>query len=155
MNSKIPVNAIDIPGSDQSVYPEPFASMIKGRYKRKLGNFFGLQNFGINLTELSPGSISALKHYHLKQDEFVYIISGEPTLVLDDQEYLMSPGECFGFKAGEKTGSQLKNNTDEMVLYLEIGDRTSGDIVEYPDDDLRAQDTKAGWLFTHKNGDKY
>ena len=155
MNSKTPINARDIPGSDRSVYPEPFASMMKGRYKRKLGDFFGLQNFGINLTELDPGSISALKHYHLKQDEFIYIISGTPTLVIDDKEYFMSPGECFGFRAGEKNGSQLKNNSDKTVVYLEIGDRTTGDIVEYPNDDLRAEDTASGWEFTNKNGDKY
>lgn len=155
MNSKTPIQAKDIKGSGQSIYPEPYASMMKGRYKRKLGDFFGLQNFGINLTELSPGSISALKHHHLKQDEFIYIISGNPTLILNSQEFLMSPGDCFGFKAGEKSGSQLKNNTNILVEYLEIGDRISGDIVEYPDDDIRAEDTKQGWMFTHKNGTKY
>lgn len=155
MNSKTPISAKDIPGSDRSIYPEPFASMMKGRCKRKLGDFFNLQNFGINLTELAPESISALKHHHLKQDEFIYIITGNPTLILGDKEFIMTPGDCFGFRAGEKNGSQLKNNTDEVVTYLEVGDRTSGDIVEYPDDDLMAEDTASGWVFMHKNGDKY
>jgi len=155
MITKKPISAREVSGSDRSVYPEPFASMMKGRFKRKLGEFFGLQNFGVNLTELAPGGISALKHYHLTQDEFIYIVSGCPTLLLDDKEFSMSPGDCFGVRAGEKCGAQLKNGSNEAVVYLEVGDRTAGDIVEYPDDDLKAFDTESGWVFTHKNGDKY
>lgn len=155
MTTKVPVKAKEIPGSERSVYPEPFAAMMKGRFKRKLGDYFGIQNFGINLTELAPQSISALKHYHLKQDEFIYIVAGNPTLIFGDKKFTMTPGDCFGFKAGEKIGSQLQNNTDEIVIYLEVGDRTSGDLVEYPDDDLIAEDTESGWKFMHKNGVKY
>ena len=61
-------------------YPEPFASRMEGRLKQPLGDLFGLSNFGVNLTRLLPGASSALRHAHAKQDEFVYILQGTPTL---------------------------------------------------------------------------
>lgn len=152
-----PLKAEDIAESKvKSLYPEPFASMMNGRLKRKIGNEFGLTNFGVNLTEMLPGSISALKHKHLKQDEFIYILSGTPTLVYGDEKSLIHPGECFGFKAGSEEAHQLINESNEKVVYLEIGDRTPGDAVEYPDDDLQAHsNTDGSWLFTKKNGEAY
>lgn len=142
--------------SKKSIYPEPFASLMEGRIKRKLGDHFGLTNFGINLTELKPGAMSALKHHHLKQDEFIYILSGTLTLVFGDKDYLMHPGDCFGFKKGLNIGHQLVNRSKELTIYLEIGDRTEGDQVEYPNDDLLAQsETGGSWIFTHKDGKPY
>jgi uncharacterized cupin superfamily protein len=67
-----------------SNYPEPFASRMAGRHKRPLGDLFGLANFGVNLTQLLPGAVSALRHGHTKQDEFVYILQGYPTLRTDE-----------------------------------------------------------------------
>src|SRR5712692_2253574 len=83
-----------------SNYPEPFASRMAGREKRPLGDLFGLANFGVNLTRLAPGAVSALRHSHLRQDEFVYVIEGHPTLVTDAGETQLAPGMCAGFKAG-------------------------------------------------------
>lgn len=96
--------------------------MMEGREKRKLGDHFGLTNFGINLTKLNPGAISALNHHHLKQDEFIYILSGTATLVFGNVEYLMQTGDCFGFKKEQNIGHHLVNNSEELVVYLEIGD---------------------------------
>src|SRR6478672_10506332 len=92
-----------------SNYPEPFASRMAGREKRVLGDLFGLSNFGVNLTRLQPGAVSALRHAHTKQDEFVYVLSGAPTLVTDAGETLLSPGMCAGFKAGNGDAHQLHN----------------------------------------------
>jgi uncharacterized cupin superfamily protein len=157
MSSEKPIQATHISATNtQSLYPEPFASMMSGRIKRKLGDFFGLTNFGINLTELSPGAMSALKHHHLKQDEFIYVLSGNPTLVYGDDEFLMSPGECFGFKKGNGIGHHLVNHSDSPVVYLEIGDRTVEEMAEYPDNDLIAKSDKDGaWVFLHKDGRPY
>ncbi len=81
MTHRTPIQATQIPESTaKSLYPEPFASLVKHRTRRKLGEHFGLANFGVNLTTLAPGAISALKHHHSKQDEFVYVISGAPML---------------------------------------------------------------------------
>src|SRR3954465_9742921 len=82
-----------------SNYPEPFFSRMAKRTKRPLGDLFGLKNFGVNLTTLAPGGESALLPQHSKQDEFIYIVEGEPTLVSDDTEVALRPGMCAGFPA--------------------------------------------------------
>ena len=143
------------PPRRQTHYPEPFASRVAGRLKRRLGDVFGLSNFGVNLTRLAPGGISALRHSHSKQDEFVYVLEGTATLVTDDGEALLGPGHCAGFRAGGGS-HQLVNRTSSDVVYLEVGDRSTGDRVTYPDDDLRADQRPDGtWAFVHKDGTPY
>jgi uncharacterized cupin superfamily protein len=136
-------------------YPEPFAASVAGRTKQPLGNLFGLVNFGVNRTTLPTGAISALRHRHSKQDEFVYILEGSPTLVTDEGEMLLAPGMCAGFSAGG-TAHMMENRSDADVIYLEIGDRTPGDEATYPDDDLAAAMNADGqWRFTHRDGTPY
>ena len=144
------------PRTKPSNYPEPFASRMAGREKRALGDVFGLTNFGVNLTRLAPGAISALRHAHSKQDEFVYILEGNPTLVTDAGETALEPGMCAGFKAGTGDAHHLINRTQAPVLYLEVGDRSPGDSGTYPDDDLKAAlDADGRWIFTRKDGSRY
>ena len=138
-----------------SNYPEPFASRVAGREKRPLGDIFGLTNFGVNLTRLAPAAASSVRHAHSKQDEFVYILQGTPTLVTDQGETLLAPGMCAGFKAGTGDAHHLINRTGEDVVYLEIGDRTDGDAGTYPDDDLQVVMVEGKWRFTHKDGTPY
>ncbi|HXF07367.1 MAG TPA: cupin domain-containing protein [Candidatus Acidoferrales bacterium] len=128
---------------------------LTGREKRPLGDRFGLTNFGVNLTRLAPGAISALRHAHTLQDEFVYVLEGTPTLVSDAGETLLTPGMCAGFRAGSGDAHQLVNRSDADVLYLEVGDRTPGDNVVYPDDDLAAKLVDGQWRFTHADGTPY
>lgn len=138
-----------------SSYPEPFASQMAGRAKRQLGDFFGLTNFGVNLTTLAPNAVSALRHTHSKQDEFLYILQGHPTLHTDQGPIVLAPGMCSGMKAGTGQAFSLSNDTAEAVVYLEIGDRTPGDEVTYPDDDLQAIRVDDQWQFLHKDGSPY
>ena len=142
------------PRTKLSNYPEPFASRMKGRLKRPLGDLFGLSNFGVNLTELAPGAVSALQHRHTRQDEFIYILSGHPVLVTGDQETELHPGMCAGFKAGG-ISHHLENRTEASVVYLEIGDRTEGDEATYPHDDIMAVCEAGAWRFHRKNGEPY
>lgn len=152
----VAVNAADAPPrARRSVYPEPFASRMALREKRPLGDLFGLTNFGVNLTRLSPGGISALRHTHSRQDEFVYILAGSPLLVTDNGPMRLAPGQCAGFKAGTGNGHHLKNDTQEDVVFLEVGDRSAGDEASYPDDDLKAAFVDGHWVFTHKDGTPY
>lgn len=137
-----------------SGYPEPFFSRMNGRAKRQLGNFFGLENFGVNMTELAPGGESSIMHKHTKQDEFVFILEGTPTLATEDGEQLLKAGMCVGFRANG-IGHHLINKSDDPVLYLEIGDRTPGDEGHYPQDDLLAVMENGGWVFKHKDGRPY
>ena len=136
-------------------YPEPFASMMAGREKRPLGDLFGLANFGVNLTRLAPDAVSSIRHYHTRQDEFIYILEGRPTLHTDEGRTVLSPGMCAGFKAGSGNGHHLINETNEDVVYLEVGDRTPGDEGFYPDDDLKAVMADGKWIFTRKDGTPY
>jgi uncharacterized cupin superfamily protein len=138
-----------------SNYPEPFASRMAGREKRPLGDVFGLAAFGVNLTRLGPGAQSALRHRHSRQDEFVYVIEGEPTLVTDAGEEVLRPGMCAGFRAGG-TAHHLVNRSGRDVVYLEVGDRAKGDEGTYPDDDIQAVMGPDGkWRFAHKDGRPY
>jgi len=143
------------PRAKQSSYPEPLRSRMQGREKRPLGDLFGLKNFGVNLTTIAPGGESALLHRHSKQDEFVYILQGHPTLLTDAGETNLSPGMCAGFPA-QGIAHQLVNRTDEPVVYLELGDRSAGDECSYPLEDLKATLGPEGkWEFTHKDGRPY
>lgn len=143
------------PRTRPSNYPEPFASRMAGREKQPLGDLFGLTNFGVNLTCLAPSAISSLRHAHSKQDEFIYILRGRPTLHTDEGRTALAPGMCAGFKAGTGNGHHLINETAEDVVYLEIGDRTPGDEGSYPDDDLKAMLVEGKWKFVHKDGTPY
>ena len=142
------------PRTKPSNYPEPFFSRMGKREKRPLGDLFGLTNFGVNLTRIAPGGESALLHRHSRQDEFVYILEGRPTLVTESGETLLEPGMCAGFPAGGEA-HQLVNRTEDEVVYLEIGDRTPGDEGSYPRDDLKAVLVDGKWVFTRKDGTPY
>ncbi|MBK7950813.1 MAG: cupin domain-containing protein [Deltaproteobacteria bacterium] len=129
---------------------------MNGREKRQLGNAFGLQNFGVNLTRLVPGGSSALRHTHTKQDEFIYVLQGVATLATDAGRTRLTPGMCAGFRAGDPDAHHLLNESGEDVIYLEIGDRSPGDAAAYPDDDLVAEMLGVGqWRFAHKDGTPY
>lgn len=152
----IAINVADVPPrSKPSVYPEPFASQMAGREKRQLGELFGLKNFGVNLTRLAPHGVSALRHAHSKQDEWIYILQGHPTLYTNAGPTQLAPGMCAGFKAGTENGHRLINETAAEVLYLEVGDRTAEDEVIYPDDDLKALLVEGQWQFFHKDDRPY
>ena len=154
----IPVAAIAssvAPRAILSIYPEPFASMMKGREKRALGDVFGLEHFGVNLTRLSPGGMSALRHTHTKQDEFVYILQGTATLVTDAGPTILTPGMCAGFRAGDRDAHHLRNQSNADVIYLEVGDRTPGDAPEWPDVDLKMAEIDGQRRFVHRDGTPY
>ena len=145
------------PRAGRSIYPEKLAVKVGDRIKRQLGEQFGLTIYGVNLTTLKPGAMSALRHAHTKQDEFVYILEGHPALITDEGETPLMPGMCAGFKAGTGNGHHLINRGTTDVHYIEIGDRTAGDAVDYPDDDLKvlkSPDGKSRTL-THKDGTPY
>ena len=124
-----------------------------GRDKRPLGDIFGLTNFGVNLTRLAPGGHSALRHAHGGQDEFVYVLEGEAVLITDAGETALTAGMCAGFKAGTGDAHHLVNRSKKDVVFLEVGDRSAGDTVSYPDDDVAAVFGADGkWKYTRKNG---
>ena len=158
-DSKHPVSVVASeapPRAKSTGYPPKMAKMVEGRLKRPLGDLFGLTNFGVNLTTLAPGSYSALRHAHAKQDEFVYVVEGEPTLITGAGETLLEPGMCAGFKAGTGDAHHLHNRTQKDVVILEIGDRTPRESATYPDDDLIAvQGPDGKYQYLKKDGTPY
>ncbi len=135
-----------------SGYPAHLAARVAGREKRPLGDLFGLSVFGVNLTRLAPGAWSALHHRHSRQDEFIYVLEGTPTLVTEAGETPLAPGMCAGFPASG-TAHHLENRSGSDVVILEIGDRTPGDEGFYPDDDLKAAIGPDGkYQYTRKDG---
>jgi uncharacterized cupin superfamily protein len=152
----VAINAFDVPPrSTPSIYPEPFASLMAGREKRQLGEVFELNNFGVNLTRLAPNAVSALRHAHSRQDEFIFVLQGCPSLQTNEGQTELSPGMCAGFKAGSGNAHRLINETSEEVVYLEVGDRSKGDVATFPDEDIQAVLVEGQWKFKHKNGAPY
>ena len=134
----------------------PFTARLSARQKRVLGDVFGLTNFGVNLTRLPPGAISALRHAHTRQDELVYILEGEPILITSTGETPLKPGMCAGFRAGTGDAHQLVNRGTSDAVFIEVGDRSAGDQVAYPDDDLEAILGPDGkYQYRHKDGTPY
>ncbi len=150
---KIDIDTMDWVGG--SGYPVPLDAITKGRARKRLGNEVGLDQFGVNLTRLKPGSATALRHWHEQEDELVYILEGEATLIEDDGEVALKAGDAAGFKAGVANGHHIVNKSNADVILLEIGTRSTVERAHYPDDDLALIKDENGFIFTHKNGDAY
>ncbi|MGC3999523.1 MAG: cupin domain-containing protein [Anaeromyxobacter sp.] len=152
----IALHATAVPGrAGARLLPEPFASRLSRRVKHALGDAFGLRAFGVNLTRIPAGDVSALHHRHSVQDEWVYVLEGRPTLVTDAGEVELAPGMCAGFPAGG-TAHHLENRTAQDVVVLEVGDRAAGDRVTYPGEDLALDFGPDGRpRITHRDGTPY
>jgi uncharacterized cupin superfamily protein len=140
-----------VEGRRGTLYPDKFKPRVAGREKRALGNALGLTNFGVNLVKLEPGAQSALRHWHTQQDEFVWVVEGEVTLVTDAGPQTLKAGMCAGFPKGKPVGHHLVNRSGKDAWYLEVGDRSPGDVGIYPDDDMRVE-VGASYKFTKPDG---
>ena len=146
----------DVPESNASGYPEPFREAQRKRYNRRLGDYAGLKNYGVNLIRVLPGGQSSARHAHSKQDEFVYVLEGELVLVTDANRETVGPATCIGFPAGTGDGHHFLNLTEREAVFLVVGDRTVGDEVTYPDIDLEIKAGPDGVTrFHHKDGTPY
>lgn len=146
----------DAPQRNGSTYPEPFASRCLPREKRVLAAALGLQHLGVNLTTLWPGKESSMRHYHTLEEEMVFVVEGEVTLVTDGGEQVLCAGQCAGFPAGTTDGHHLINRSDKPARYLEISSKVVGDTAGYSDVDLvycGQVDGKS--KFTRKDGTPY
>lgn len=140
-------------GRRSTIYPSPFGHGFEGRLKRALGDAGGLSQFGVNLTTLEPGTKSAHRHWHAREDEFIYILEGELTLVTNEGEETLKPGMAACFPAGEANGHNLINKTGRPATYLEVGTRSPEEDVDYPDIDLRLQRRAGKISFFNKAGE--
>lgn len=135
-----------------AVYPPHLRVGLEGRARRRLGDAVGIKNFGVNLTTLEPGSWSAQRHWHTRQDELVYVLEGELTLHTNDGAQKLKPGMVVGFPANCGDGHRLENTGKTLARYLEVGDRLPGDETVYPDVDMAAKQNLPTSQFTRKDG---
>lgn len=150
---------LDLPAVDpasltprtSSMYPEPFRSRVLPREKRALGDACGLTRIGVNQTTLMPGKESSMRHWHTREDEFVFVLEGEVVLKTDAGEQVLGAGMCAGFRAGVEDGHQFINRSARPAVYLEISNRDAEDGAHYPDVDLRF----CAGRFTRKDGSSY
>ena len=142
-----------VPERKGSGYPAPFHEPCVGRVRQRLGDAGGLTQFGVNLLRLPPGAWSSQRHWHSGEDEFVYVLSGEATLVTDAGEQLLHAGDCAGFPMNDGNGHQLVNTSAGVAMCLEIGTRSNGDVCTYSDIDMKI-DSKVG-RYTRKDGTPY
>jgi uncharacterized cupin superfamily protein len=136
-----------------SAYPAPFDQIAQGRVRQRLGDAGGITQFGVNLLQLLPGAASSQRHWHSGEDEFVYVISGEVTLITNTGEEVLRSGDCAAFPKGVADGHQLINKSAAIAICLEIGTRTGEDVCTYSDIDMMI-DSKVG-RYTHKDGTPY
>ena len=157
MPLRIPVlDPASVEPRTSSSYPEPFRSRVLPREKRPLGDALGLTKVGVNLTTLPPGKESSARHWHHREDEFVFVLEGEVVLVTDDGEQTLTAGMCAGFPAGKRNGHHFQNRSSAPARYLEFSNRDEADVAEYPDVDLAYAKGPGGKaLFTHKDGTPY
>lgn len=141
----------------QCGYPEPYRSLVLPREKRRLGDALGLTKIGINRTTLVPGKMSAMRHWHTAEDEFVYVIEGEVVLRTSAGEQVLRAGMCAGFPAGVEDGHQLINRSEHPAVYLEVSNRDAEDTAYYSDADvdLIANPPHARGRMTRKDGTPY
>jgi uncharacterized cupin superfamily protein len=138
-----------------SIYPAPFGAPLTGREKRSLGDALKLTQFGVNLVTLAPGSWSSQRHWHANEDEFIYVLQGEVTLVTDAGQKTLTAGMAAGFPAGKSDGHHLINQSGNPALYLEVGTRAKNEEAQYSDIDMMARKEGGRFVFMHKNGDPY
>ncbi len=135
-----------------TLYPPPFDQPCRARERTRLGDAAGLTQYGVNLLRLPPGTWSSQRNWHAKEDEFVYVLSGDVVLVTNAGEELLRAGDCTGFKAGDPDGHCLQNRGKVDAVVLEIGSRIPGEASTYSDIDMK---TEPGVGYVHKDGTPY
>ena len=158
MSDKTKAVAIDphsVPSQTGTGYPAPFDSVFSLRVNRRLGDAFGLTQFGVNMVHLAPGQMSAQRHWTTREDEFTMMLEGEAVLVTDAGEQTVTPGMVMGFPAGTENGHHLVNRSDRVAVYLEVGTRDAMDECDYPDIDMLVRIVDGRDRFVHKDGTPY
>jgi uncharacterized cupin superfamily protein len=147
------IDLAGVPVRKGAPYPAPFDAPCASRTRRRLGDAGGLHDFGVNLMTLPPGGWSSQRHWHSDEDEFVYVLEGELTLVEDNGETVLRAGDCAAFPKGTGNGHHFQNRSSTVALYLEVGSRNMDDLTTCSDIDLKS--SNADGRFVHKDGSPY
>jgi uncharacterized cupin superfamily protein len=140
-----------VPAESGCSYPSPFDEPCLAQSCQRLARYAGLTQFGLNLTIIAPGAWSSQRHWHSLEDEFVWVVDGELTLVTDAGEETLRAGDCAAFRRGDGDGHHLINKSGQPARVLEIGTSDPQDLCTYPDIDMMA-DARG---YTHRDGTLY
>jgi len=135
-----------------SIYPEPYASQMAGRSSVRLGDLAGLTQFGVNIVTLQPGAVASLRHWHLREDEFAMVLEGALTLIEDEGETPMGPGDCAAWKAGVANGHRFVNRSDRPGRFLVVGSKAVNEVATYSDVDMMIHFDAGKHRFTYHDG---
>lgn len=142
-----------VPVRTGSGYPPPYDAPCADRTRKRLGDAGGLQDFGVNLMTLPPGGWSSQRHWHSAEDEFVYVLEGELTLIEDQGETILRAGDCAAFPKNSGNGHHMINRSDAVAVYLEVGSRHPQDLTTCSDIDMMS--SNADGRFVRKDGTPY
>jgi uncharacterized cupin superfamily protein len=144
-----------VPVKTGTIYPPEYAPQVAGRSSLRLGDAGGLTQFGVNIVILAPGAKSSMRHWHLREDEFVMVTQGECVLMQDAGETVMRAGDCAAFPAGVADGHCLINRTEVEARFLVVGTKAGAEVATYSDVDLVVEQGPRGNVFRHKDGRPY
>jgi len=147
------IDVSKVPERKGAGYPKPFDAPCTGRIRQRLGDAGGLKDFGVNLMRLPPGNWSSQRHWHSHEDEFVYVLEGELTLIEDDGEIVLRAGDCAAFPKNAGNGHHLINKSSATAVYLEAGSRQPEDLTTCSDIDMKSANSDG--RFVHKDGTPY
>jgi uncharacterized cupin superfamily protein len=149
------IDLTSVPVKIGTIYPAEYAPQVAGRSSLRLGDAGGLTQFGVNIVILAPGAKSSMRHWHLREDEFVMITQGECVLVMDAGETVMNVGDCAAFPAGVPDGHCLINRTEVEARFLVVGTKAGAELATYSDVDLVVEQQNGMSKFRHKDGRPY
>jgi uncharacterized cupin superfamily protein len=104
-----------------------------GHRRKQLGSAAGGQRVGCGLYEVPPGRTAFPRHYHLANEEAIYVLQGSGTLRLGEQRITLSRGDYVALPAGESGAHQIINTSDEPLRYLCFSTMIEPDAMVYPD----------------------
>ncbi len=121
------------------------------RDNKSLGDFVGLKNIGVHMVSVEPGKESTEYHIHHYEEECIYALSGEGTLIIEGESFPFKKGDFVGFPANT-AAHELNNTGTETLVFLVMGQRLEHDVADYPNKKKRLYRNSGGLeLVEHEN----
>lgn len=102
-------------------------------YKRELVREGAAQQCRVSLYKIPPGKSAYPYHYHMKNEECFYIISGSGALKTPEGERRVCAGDFLFFPANESGAHKLTNVSSEALVYLDFDTYNDIEASFYPD----------------------
>ncbi len=125
--------------------PHPW-DIVEGRGEtRTISDSGGLTRFGVRHQTLEPGARTSERHWHEAEDEFLYVLAGEATVVENDGPHQLGPGDFCCWPAGEPNAHTVENRSEAPCSFLVMGSRPADDVCHYPDSGRRLDTVGRKW----------